>query len=377
MMNATIANFTFSCRINVSNDSLTETAWIVKHSLEPDFDTAGNGYAISAIVLLLFLLGLLWNLTVICAILKKRAVMCSQPIIMLMLNLAITNLLICILVMPFIIVSGIAGEYVFGDTDLVRCQVCQTGVAVIILPWGSIHTLCLMSIDRFMYLKRPLRYGKVVTPRRMLAAIVAIWMLCIVLSIPPFFGFGEMRFSYRISTCVMSMVGSTEVAHNYFYTMLLVAEAVVPVMILFVMYTWILCIVRSAFVKKNALKTTGKGANREERKRHKNQLYLVRFFVTIFTANLITWIPIIGLVFAVGIFEAQTVPTLVFSIAYLSFLTETVVHPMIEAIHIREVRATLCEVPAFFKRKCGPREIKTLKKVTFTSSTVTTADIVV
>ena len=176
----------FSCLIEFSNDSLSEFYWIVNPD---DLELAtGNSYAIAVILSLFLLLGLPWNLFVVCAIIKKC--LYSQPIIMLMLNL-----LLYILVMLFNIISGIAGEYVFGETDLVRCRVCQTGVALIILPFVSVHTLCLMSIDRFIYLKRPLRYAEIVTPRRTLAAIISAWLLCIAISIPPLVGFGEIRFN--------------------------------------------------------------------------------------------------------------------------------------------------------------------------------------
>ena len=147
-----MSNYTFSCFVNVSDSSVTDQWLIVRHPNDLDFDTTGNGYAVSAILLLLFLTSVPWNLLVIGVILCKKK-LCSQPTILLMLNLSITNLLLALLIMPFSIVSGIKGEYVFGETDLVRCRVCQIGIAVVTLPWISIHTLCLMAIDRFIYLK--------------------------------------------------------------------------------------------------------------------------------------------------------------------------------------------------------------------------------
>ena len=354
--NITAYSTNFSCFINVSDDSISEGVWIVGVSYpeEPNFDTAGNGYAISAIVSLLLLLGLPWNLFVICAIAKKRPKIYTQPIIMLMLNLAITNLLVCILVMPFHIVSGIAGEYVFGESDLVRCQVCQTGVVIIILPWVSIHTLCLMSIDRLIYLKRPLMYAQIMTPRRMLAAIIASWVLCVVISIPPLVGFGEIRFAPTVASCAVFLVGRTHIAPNYIYTLLLLAEIIVPVITLFIAYVWILCITRSALLKKWKRRSLIKeelGTERRD-KHSKEQLCLVRFFSIIFTVNLVTWLPMIALVLCGAILGPGRIPTVVYSIAYLSYLSETVLHPVFEALHIREVKSTICKMPTCFRRKC-------------------------
>ena len=55
-------------------------------------------------------------------------------------------------IMPFSIVSGIIGEYAFGDTDRIRCFVCQTGALTILLHIVSFHTMALMAVDRFIYL---------------------------------------------------------------------------------------------------------------------------------------------------------------------------------------------------------------------------------
>ena len=340
------SNFSFSCFVNVSNDSLTETAWIVRHPIQQNFNTAGNGYAISAVVMLFFLLGLPWNLFVICAIIKKR--LYSQPIIMLMLNLAITNLLLCILVMPFNIVSGIAGEYVFGESDLVRCRVCQTGILIIALVGVSVHTLCFMSIDRLIYLKKPLKYAVIVTPRRMLAAIIATWVLCITICIPPFVGFGQILFSYTVATCVPHVVGRTHIAPNYYYTLLLLAESTVPIITIFVVYIWMICIIRGNLLRKEKL-VVGIYGNRK--KYCKEQLRLVRFFVTVFSANLVTWLPMMILVLWGAIKGLGSVPVLAYSIPYLSFLSETVIHPVLEAFHIRAIKIVILKV---LKCKSGP-----------------------
>ena len=345
-----------SCFINVSSDSLSETGWIVSQPDDP-FNNRGNGIAIASILILFLLVGLPWNLFVICAIIKKRIKIRTQPIIMLMLNLAVVNLLLGILVMPFNIVSGIAGEYVFGETDLVRCRVCQTGVVLIILPFVSVHTLCLMSIDRFIYLKRPLRYTEIVTPRRMLAAIIIVWVLCIAISIPPLVGFGRILFSFSVASCVPNLLGQTHLGPIYFYALIIVAEALLPIITLFVMYTWMLCIIRQTLKQKltsSECKVREIGNKSLGNKNHsKEQLHLVKFFVAIFTANLITWLPLIvlAIVTAITFSNGKKVHTVYFTFVHLSYLSQTIIHPVLEACHIREIQATIYNAPKFLKMK--------------------------
>ena len=156
---------------------------------------------------------------------------------MLLLNLAMANLLLVMLVMPFIIISGIRGEYAFGGTDKVRCSVCQVGIVNIILLWVSFHTIALMSVERFTYLKKPLRHNSIVTPK-ITAAIVSVWVLSIGLAIPTLFGFGEIIFSFTVATCVPNLVGSTPVAPNYYYIIMMTFEALIPILIQFVLYVY-------------------------------------------------------------------------------------------------------------------------------------------
>ena len=339
-----MSNFTDpSCFVNVSDSSLSEFTWILDSPLDPNFDNIANGYAIATILILFMLVGLPWNLWVLSVILHKS--LYSQPIVMLMLNLTITNLLLIIMVMPFVIVTGYASEFIFGSSDSVRCRVCQIGVVNIILPNVSVHTLSLMSIDRLLYLKKPFSYKNIVTPKRMLAAIAFIWLLCIVIGSPPLFGFGTILFSFTVASCVPIFVGESPLAPNIYYVLAGFGEVIFPLIILFVAYIWILCITRKNLFRKlqrnlhlsredldngdhYGKKALSSAYNRD-------QFRLVQIFGAIFIANVITWFPMITLSVVVAIQGEGH--TLLYTIAYLSFLSETMIHPIIEARMIKDI----------------------------------------
>ncbi len=67
-MNVTL--LTFSCLKNISRDSITEIAWIVDNPEESGF--AHPAYVSSAIVLLILLTGVPWNLFIIVTIVRKE-----------------------------------------------------------------------------------------------------------------------------------------------------------------------------------------------------------------------------------------------------------------------------------------------------------------
>lgn len=338
------ASAEFSCFENVSGDSIDESVWSVEQP-EGSFDTVANGYAIAAVMILYLLVGFPWNSLVLAIILKRR--LFTQPAVMLLLNLFVSNFLIYIFVMPSNIVTGIAGEYVFGRSDRVRCRVCQTGVAIVLFPLVSMHTLSLMAVDRWVYLKKPLTYSLLVTPRRMLAAIAGIWVLSVVLVLPPLFGFGEIRFSRSVATCIILFDGATRTAPNYVYILVLIAEGAVPFLVLCVMYVWIIYITRR-FLMENLHKTLGTGGGHHLEGRSdilkdysRSQLYLAQTFTAIFTSSVITWLPLVPLVILVAALGPGGVPAVVYSIAYLVYMSSTVIHPVLQASLTHEIRVTI------------------------------------
>ena len=113
------------------------------------------GHVNAAFLILFFIVGLPWNALVVGIILKKKLFI--RPSLMLMLNLAVTNFLVCLLVMPFPILFGIIAN-LREDAD----KMCQAGVLLVMLPSLSIHTVAIMSIDRFIYLKNPTTYKQIV-----------------------------------------------------------------------------------------------------------------------------------------------------------------------------------------------------------------------
>ena len=178
-------------------------------------DTIIVGYVIAAFVLLFFMIGLPWNVLVIGIILKRK--LFTQPSLMLMFNLAVTNFLACLLIMPFAIVLGILPKgMILTDLD----KVCQIGVLLVLLPGVSQYTVALMSVDRVIYLKKPLTYGLTVTPWRMFSAIVIVWILWIVISTPLLFGLGQVGYSPDVSTC-SPVVASNNTVHPYINTVII------------------------------------------------------------------------------------------------------------------------------------------------------------
>ena len=324
--------------MNVSDTNLSQYAWMVDNPFEEsDYDFVSNGYAISVIMLLYLMLGLPLNAFIIVVIIKKH--LYRQPIEILLLNLAIAYFLLCVLIMPLMIIPGFTGEYIFGRNDHTRCIICQLqGVLLMIFFMTSICTIAVMSVDRFIYLKCPLRYNVIATPKRMIVAVIILWLVCIVFTISPLFGLSMVRFTRVFATC--------------YYQFSLAVHAVIcliPVLTLFVMYIWILCIARKTLARQSK-RLDCDNADHEEAKKNlsKKRLRLVQVFGAIFTAHIVLLLfPALIASVVVGTGKNSFGG---FMISYLLLHSGIVLHPILQVIFIEEMRTVFLK---YFKKVNG------------------------
>jgi hypothetical protein len=232
MMNTTLE---YSCLDdNISHNQVTSEYWTVSPKLQP------VGFATGFVMLLFLVVGIPSNIFIIIAILLQK--LFRQPTHLLLLSLACADLLLCMLVIPLIATAGFAGGFTLGNSDHTRCQVCQTGVSLAALLLFSLHVLALISLDRFLFVKYPLRYSVIVTKKAVLLATVGVGVLCTSLAVLPLFGIGDIHFDHNTFSCSPRFEYRTKVTKNIYYVALLVAEAVLPLSVLLVTNIWVLCI---------------------------------------------------------------------------------------------------------------------------------------
>ncbi|KAL6114479.1 adra1a [Pungitius sinensis] len=101
-------------------------------------------------------------------------------------NLAVADLLLSSTVLPFSAILEIVDRWVFGRVF------CNVWAAVDVLCCtASIMSLCVISVDRYIGVSYPLRYPSIMTKRRALLAVMLLWVLSIIISIGPLFGWKE------------------------------------------------------------------------------------------------------------------------------------------------------------------------------------------
>ncbi|XP_048745615.2 5-hydroxytryptamine receptor 1-like [Ostrea edulis] len=163
--------------------------------------------AIMLFFLILMMIGTIIGNSLVCmaVALVKRL---QTPSNLLILSLAVSDLLVAVLVMPFAATGEAAGHWPLGDI------VCDIFTSLdVILCTASILNLCMISVDRYLVITRPFKYAMKRTPRRMAVMIASVWILSVVISIPPLLGWKSERPPYA---CLISQ----EIGYQIYATLL-------------------------------------------------------------------------------------------------------------------------------------------------------------
>ena len=297
-------------------------------------------YFNSALILIFFLIGLPWNVMVIWITLKKK--LYSQPSLMLMLNLAVANIFILLSNTPLTVIVTIGRMFVAFEYF---APVCKTGIFITLFPLVSTHTIAMMSVDRVIYLKKPLTYNRIVTPWRTFATIAVMWIFSIAVAIP------------IIEKLVLHEVlldSCTGLISKVWVIKLILADFILATLVQFVGCGCIIFITRTHLRKKlqrtlNDSFVRNGSTPSETRRRSavlkdysKGQLRLLFVFGAIFVTDLLSLIPLVS-IFAVSAIIGYDPPSYVFATFYIIYLSRSTINPILEVSLTHEIRDALCK----------------------------------
>ncbi|XP_020033955.2 D(1B) dopamine receptor [Castor canadensis] len=141
--------------------------------------TLGPAQVVTASLLtVLIVWTLLGNVLVCVAIVHSRHLRAKMTNIFIV-SLAVSDLFVALLVMPWKAVAEVAGYWPFG-------AFCDVWVAFdIMCSTASILNLCIISLDRYWAISRPFRYERKMTQRVALVMVGLAWTLSILISFIP------------------------------------------------------------------------------------------------------------------------------------------------------------------------------------------------
>ncbi|XP_054257694.1 5-hydroxytryptamine receptor 1 isoform X1 [Macrosteles quadrilineatus] len=164
--------------------NLSETVYTTPSSLVSWFPGPSSPYTpikaliigfVLSCVIIVTIIGNILVCVAVCLVRKLR-----RPCNYLLVSLAVSDLCVAILVMPMALLYEILGRWSFGPI------VCDVWVSFDVLSCtASILNLCMISVDRYYAITKPLEYGVKRTPRRMIACVTLVWLAAACISLPP------------------------------------------------------------------------------------------------------------------------------------------------------------------------------------------------
>ncbi|XP_063166822.1 5-hydroxytryptamine receptor 7-like [Candoia aspera] len=118
----------------------------------------------------------------VCIVKKLR-----QPSNYLVVSLAAADLSVALAVMPFVIITDlVGGKWLFGEVF------CNVFIAMdVMCCTASIMTLCVISVDRYLGITRPLTYPVRQDGKLMAKMVLVVWLLSASITLPPLFGWAK------------------------------------------------------------------------------------------------------------------------------------------------------------------------------------------
>lgn len=146
----------------------------------PEWEAALTAASLSLIILLT----VVGNILVILSVFTYKPLRIVQNFFIV--SLAVADLTVALLVLPFNVAYSILGRWEFG------IHMCKTWLTCdVMCCTASILNLCAIALDRYWAITDPINYAQKRTLKRVLMMIGGVWVLSLLISSPPLMGWND------------------------------------------------------------------------------------------------------------------------------------------------------------------------------------------
>ncbi|KAF7695341.1 adenosine receptor A1b [Silurus meridionalis] len=245
-------------------------------------------------------------------------------------SLAVADIAVGALVIPLAITISIGLKTHFYSCLLVACT-------VLVLTQSSILALLAIAFDRYLRVKIPTSYKRVVTSRRVGLAVVACWAVAFIVGMTPMLGWNKLHNLQEqngslsrdlIITCQFENVISMEymVYFNFFGWVL------PPLLLMLCIYTEIFYMIHKQLNKKVST------SHSDPNKYYDKELKLAKSLALVLFLFAVSWLPLHILNCITLFCPTCENPILLLYIAILLTHGNSAVNPIIYAFHINKFR---------------------------------------
>ena len=341
------------------SDLLSSSSVSCRTAWEVSFEVQKYSPYVAVIQAVYFVISFCWNLIIIVNFIRQRKLLKDHPACIYLLNLTVINFMFSIfIVFQCLLVES--GKYFFiGSTDILRCSICELlGFLLLFFVTNSLHTLAILSFDRFLIFMKPMKYCKLCTWKSALLVVFLNCLWCICLSLPPYFGLGQYSFNTILASCHAQWSGdSVRGIPNLNYIIVVAIESLIPITILIITNVWSIIIILKSVKQRHERWLANVSSSMKEEVGNKikmannrKQWLLVKVYGAIFIAHVLCWTPVLIVLFAAAIMGATSIPGEVYLLGWLLVQTIPVIHPMTETYFIKDLRMCLSMAKQKFRQ---------------------------
>ena len=265
----------------------------------------------------------------------------KQSSAILLFSLAVTNLLMSVLFMPFTLISAAAGHWVFGSTPQQRQGTCSfVAFAFGCITSVSVHSLAAISFDRFLFIVKPMWHKKVMKPWVTWLIVLVLWIVAFISNITPFIGLGQYAFTANATSCLPIWSGQTK------YVIFVLVGSTPPLGIIALTTIWTFVFTR-AFIRDH-YRVSGGGEAAEDD--GMNSVYRTKLrkvfgiFGSLLAVNVICFLPFILAGIAGLVVGFSNFPTGMYAAVLYLFLLNNVANPVVQSLFRPDIKETFLKL---------------------------------
>ena len=270
-----------------------------------------------ALSILICLTSIFDNFLVVYVVNKDSRLKCVTNIFIL--NLALTDIFMATLCMPFWVISLHSGTWIFSE------KWCQLSAAILsTLAATSNLNMGLIAFNRYVRVVKPAMYSRLFPSKRMARFYCAfVWIASTLVATPPLYGWGNMVYHPSLAVCTLSW----KIQHISYAIVLLGVWVNGTTIAIFYSYYKIYKILKESTQNLNA-HSTQHGAASSERRRTDIKLLKTSFAVV--CTFVVTMGP--GSVVAICETAGCLIPRTIFLAAIYLMFTNSFINPIIYGI---------------------------------------------
>ena len=302
-----------------------------------------NGPSLAVAVGLEFLISLVINSGVLLATFTQPSSL-KKPATIFLSFLVGANLILTIFFMPFTVISAAMSEWIFGSTDPQKQVVCQAVGFMFALSVGlSTYTLALISVDRFLFIVKPLLYIRFMNAKVALIIVACLYPLIILANVTPFFGFGSFEYSRSTSSCLPLWLGNSD------YVLYFSLASIIPYSTIIITSVWTFVYTRQFLQRRRESNKSSYPFNNEQEKMRDSAYNhkvcnLIGIFGSLLIAHLVSLSPYITASIIGFIVGYDNVPSPVYATALVLYLLNAITISLIQAYFRPELRKILIRI---------------------------------